>query len=231
MSNPSDNQMAQGKDFNATVPARFVRLPSIAEKKLGAAYVAPVRLDPRALEQMQQTIKSLSGEYAVKLATQIRELLHMIEDVCHLPGTSRSKFYDAIHDMRGLAGTFGHPIVGQTLVGHLVFDGVTHGFDMKTQDGGVEMQRVFHVAAKGIGKLADDRMSEGAGKTAHVMDGVVELATQVASMMTDVFNHVQQFADLVCEFDGIFARQRLDRLLHLFERTRVKTHRRDVGGA
>ena len=113
MSNPSDNQMAQGKDFNATVPARFVRLPSIAEKKLGAAYVAPVRLDPRALEQMQQTIKSLSGEYAVKLATQIRELLHMIEDVCHLPGTSRSKFYDAIHDMRGLAGTFGHPIVGQ----------------------------------------------------------------------------------------------------------------------
>lgn len=113
MSNPSDNQMLQGQDFNATVPARFVRLPSIAEKKLGAAYVAPVRLDPRALEQMQQTIKSLSGEYAVKLATQIRELLHMIEDVCHHASELRSKFYDSIHDMRGLAGTFGHPIVGQ----------------------------------------------------------------------------------------------------------------------
>ena len=113
MSNPSHSEVPQDLGSNATIPARFVRLPSIAEKKLGAAYVAPVRLDPRALEQMQQTIKSLSGEYAVKLANQIRELLHMIEDVCHHAGDLRSKFYDSIHDMRGLAGTFGHPIVGQ----------------------------------------------------------------------------------------------------------------------
>ena len=113
MSNPSNSHIPQDRNSSVTVPARFVRLPSIAEQKLGTAYVAPVRLDPRALEQMQQTIKSLSSEYAVKLASQIRELLHMINDVCHPASELRGKFYDSIHDMRGLAGTFGHPIVGQ----------------------------------------------------------------------------------------------------------------------
>lgn len=97
----------------ATIPARFIQLPSIAETKLGAAYTAPIRLDPRALEQMQQTIELLSDSYALKLTGNIHKLLHMIDDVCHNIGESRDIFYDIIHDIRGLAGTFGRPTIGQ----------------------------------------------------------------------------------------------------------------------
>ncbi len=105
--------MSRDDKNEATFPARFVRLPSIAEKKLGAAYSAPVRLDPRMLDHMQQTIKSLSVEYGRKLESQIHDLLHMCEDVCDDTTKQRNKFYDTIHDMRGLAGTFGHPNVGR----------------------------------------------------------------------------------------------------------------------
>ena len=113
MQEPSNVPVHRDDKNEATIPARFVRLPSIAEKKLGAAYTAPVRLDPRTLEQMQQTIKSLSKEYAHKLTGHIRDLLNMIETACDNTEGARDKFYDIIHDMRGLAGTFGHPIVGK----------------------------------------------------------------------------------------------------------------------
>lgn len=95
------------------VAARFVRLPSIAERKLGPDYSAPVRLDPRVLDQMQQTIKTLGKQYVDTLGRQIHELLPMIMEACHAPGPKRDAFYAIIHDVRGLAGTFGQPIVGK----------------------------------------------------------------------------------------------------------------------
>lgn len=95
------------------IAARFVRLPSIAERKLGPDYSAPVRLDPRVLDQMQETIKSLGKQYVDTLGRQIHELLPMIAEACSGRADQRARFYDIIHDVRGLAGTFGHPIVGK----------------------------------------------------------------------------------------------------------------------
>tara|TARA_R110000868_G_scaffold25433_8_gene99342 strand:+ start:2855 stop:3370 length:516 start_codon:yes stop_codon:yes gene_type:complete len=95
------------------VAARFVRLPSIAERKLGPDYSAPIRLDPRVLNQMQATIKTLGKQYVDTLGRQVHELLPMIADACSGDLAMRSKFYEIIHDVRGLAGTFGHPIVGK----------------------------------------------------------------------------------------------------------------------
>lgn len=93
--------------------ARFVRIPSIAERKLGRDYTAPVRLDPRVLDQMQRTIKTLANQYVDTLGRQIHEILPMIADACADRPNARRDFYEIIHDMRGLAGTFGHPIVGK----------------------------------------------------------------------------------------------------------------------
>ncbi|MGV8998145.1 MAG: hypothetical protein ACOH12_14485 [Parvibaculaceae bacterium] len=92
---------------------RFVRLPSIAERKMGTGYVAPVRLDPRVLQQMQQTISVLGRQYCDTLHRQISELLPQIADACSGVVGARHRFYETVHDMRGLAGTFGHPIVGR----------------------------------------------------------------------------------------------------------------------
>ncbi len=91
--------------------ARFVRLPSIAERKLGTAYSAPVRLDPRVLNQMQATIQTLGKQYVDTLGRQVHELLPMIGDACAGNLAMRNAFYEIIHDIRGLAGTFGHQIL------------------------------------------------------------------------------------------------------------------------
>jgi hypothetical protein len=92
--------------------ARFVRLPSIAERKLGRDYVAPVRLDPRVLEQMQQTIRELGSKYVETLISQVALLAPLVERACAGVPEARGRFYAVVHDVRGLAGTFGHPIVG-----------------------------------------------------------------------------------------------------------------------
>lgn len=95
------------------IVARMVRLPSIAERKLGPDYNAPIRLDPRVLNQMQATIQTLGKQYVDTLGRQVHELLPMIADACSGTAYQRRAFYEIVHDVRGLAGTFGHPIVGK----------------------------------------------------------------------------------------------------------------------
>lgn len=92
---------------------RFVRVPSIAERKLGDDYVAPMRLDPRVLEQMQETIKGLEAKYAESLKSQAAMLQILLEPACKGDTEARSRLYSIVHDMRGLAGTFGHPMIGR----------------------------------------------------------------------------------------------------------------------
>lgn len=94
------------------IPARFVRLPSIAERKLGRDYVAPIRLDPRILEQMQQTIRELGAQYAETLKAQVGSLFVFIEPACTGCADARGELYSLAHEVRGIAGTFGFPIVG-----------------------------------------------------------------------------------------------------------------------
>ena len=103
-----------GKDATETpAEVRFVRVPSIAERKLGADYVAPMRLDPRVLEQMQTTIRDLETKYGESLKSQVSMLQILVEPACKGEAEARSRLYALAHDMRGLAGTFGHAIVGQ----------------------------------------------------------------------------------------------------------------------
>lgn len=92
---------------------RFIRVPSIAERKLGASYVAPMRLDPRVLNQMQSTIRTLESKYAEALSAQISMLQLLIEPSVKGDSEARSRLYSLTHDMRGLAGTFGFPLVGR----------------------------------------------------------------------------------------------------------------------
>lgn len=107
-----DDNEAGAKRATDSLPARFVRIPSIAERKLGRDYTAPIRLDPRVLDQMQKTIKTLAATYKETLVGQIASLLPLIEAGSADAGEARSRLYSIAHDVRGLAGTFGLAIVG-----------------------------------------------------------------------------------------------------------------------
>jgi hypothetical protein len=102
-----------GSKNETPLDVRFVRVPSIAERKLGADYVAPMRLDPRVLDQMQTTIKGLEARYGDALREQLGTLLTLVEPACGGDTEARGRLYAIVHDMRGLAGTFGHPMVGR----------------------------------------------------------------------------------------------------------------------
>jgi len=103
----------EARDEAPPLDVRFIRVPSIAERKLGSDYVAPMRLDPRVLEQMQTTIRELETKYADSLKSQIAMLQILVEPACRGDKEARERFYTLAHDMRGLAGTFGYAIVGQ----------------------------------------------------------------------------------------------------------------------
>lgn len=104
-----------GTDAGTDTPpdVRFVRVPSIAERKLGSDYVAPMRLDPRVLDQMQATIKGLESKYAEALLSQTAMLQVLVDPACKGDTEARGRLYSIAHDMRGLAGTFGHPMIGR----------------------------------------------------------------------------------------------------------------------
>ncbi|ABS63827.1 hypothetical protein Plav_2213 [Parvibaculum lavamentivorans DS-1] len=117
------SKLAGSEGLEDTPPAvKFVRVPSIAERKLGSDYVAPMRLDPRVLEQMQETIKGLGTRYAESLKAEAAMLQVLVEAGCRNDGGARGRLYSIVHDMRGLAGTFGHSMVGRfadSLCGYL----------------------------------------------------------------------------------------------------------------
>jgi hypothetical protein len=109
-------------DQPSDVAARFVRLPSIAERKLGHDYVAPVRLDPRILDQMQRMIRELGTQYAETLKAQVGSLFAFIDPACGGSADARGQLYNTAHEVRGIAGTFGFPVVGRfanSLCGYL----------------------------------------------------------------------------------------------------------------
>lgn len=96
-----------------TVDVHFIRVPSIAERKLGPNHTGPMRLDPRVLDNMQQAIRSLESKYGETLLRQIDGLFHLLEEIASGNEAARDRLYDIAHDMRGLAGTFGHPMIGR----------------------------------------------------------------------------------------------------------------------
>lgn len=110
---PSRLAGSEGISDTPRPEVRFIRVPSIAERKLGTDYVAPMRLDPRVLEQMQSTIRDLEAKYADALKSQVAMLQVLVEPARKGDADARERLYALSHDMRGLAGTFGHAIVGQ----------------------------------------------------------------------------------------------------------------------
>ena len=116
MAERSTTSCLAGRDAagpEAPPDVRFIRVPSIAERKLGSSYVAPMRLDPRVLDQMQSTIRTLESKYAEALSAQVAMLQLLVEPAAKGDQEARSRLYSFSHDMRGLAGTFGFPLVGR----------------------------------------------------------------------------------------------------------------------
>ena len=92
---------------------RILKVPSVAKRKLGHDVTDPVRLDPRVLEKMQSTIKNLESKYAEALSTQVTRLMELSEPATNGDTRAASDLYSIAHDIRGLAGTFGRPLIGR----------------------------------------------------------------------------------------------------------------------
>lgn len=92
---------------------RILKVPSVAKRKLGQDITDPVRLDPRVLEKMQDTIKGLESKYAEALSEQVTRLIELSDPAANGDAAAATALYTIAHDIRGLAGTFGRPMVGR----------------------------------------------------------------------------------------------------------------------
>ncbi|MAB15161.1 hypothetical protein [Parvibaculum sp.] len=106
----SENDLIKASQKGET---RILKVPSIAKRKLGQDITDPVRLDPRVLEKMQDTIKSLESKYAEALSEQVTRLIELSDPAANGDARSAADLYTIAHDIRGLAGTFGRPLVGR----------------------------------------------------------------------------------------------------------------------
>ena len=97
---PSRLAGSEGISDTPRPEVRFIRVPSIAERKLGTDYVAPMRLDPRVLEQMQSTIRDLEAKYADALKSQVAMLQVLVEPARKGDADARERLYALSHDMR-----------------------------------------------------------------------------------------------------------------------------------
>ncbi len=94
-------------------PPEIVPVPSIAEVKGLATDGAHLRMDPRILTRISNVVSVLEQDYAEVLLSRVTDLEKVyIERNTGTPDV-RGAIYEIVHDIRGVAGTFGRPLCGQ----------------------------------------------------------------------------------------------------------------------
>lgn len=103
--------MDQNREKGTLVAARFLRLPSLAERIFGRrSSLCP---DPRSIEQMQDGIEALRPRYEELLHENVDHMMGLIVSACENRGKPRDQIYLTAHDTRGIAGTFGFTLLGR----------------------------------------------------------------------------------------------------------------------
>ncbi len=94
-------------------PPEIVPVPSIAEVKGLATDGAHLRMDPRILTRINDVVSVLEQDYTEVLLSHIAGLEKAYVDWKSGVTDARDAIYEIVHDIRGVAGTFGRPLCGQ----------------------------------------------------------------------------------------------------------------------
>ncbi len=107
-------------------PIEVITPPNALKAKVGGALPA---LDQKAIARAEAALEKMSGQFADWIQEELARLLEAWADYEKAPGThaSRNELHRRSHDLKGLAPTYGYPLVGRICASLCKLTGDEHG--------------------------------------------------------------------------------------------------------
>lgn len=107
-------------------PIEIITPPNILKTKVGGALPA---LDQRAIAKAEAALEKMSGQFAEWIQEELARLLEAWALYEKSPGTgpAKNELHRRAHDLKGLAPTYGYPLVGRICATLCKLTGDEHG--------------------------------------------------------------------------------------------------------
>lgn len=107
-------------------PIEIITPPNVLKTKIGGALPA---LDQNAIARAEAALEKLSGQFDDWIGEELNNLLQAWAVFEKEPGSpkTKSELHRRAHDLKGLAGTYGYPLVGRICSTLCKLTGDEHG--------------------------------------------------------------------------------------------------------
>jgi HPt (histidine-containing phosphotransfer) domain-containing protein len=107
-----DYAVIQGMGMARQKPIEVITPPNMLKTKVGGALPA---LDQRAIAKAEAALERMSGQFAEWINEELARLLEAWTAYEKAPGTpvAKNELHRRAHDLKGLAPTYGYPLVGR----------------------------------------------------------------------------------------------------------------------
>ena len=118
--------MSKGLGMTRQRPVEIITPPNVLKAKIGGAMPA---LDQRAIAKAEAALEKMSGQFAEWIKEELARLLEAwaaCEQNAESPA-AKSELHRRAHDLKGLAPTYGYPLVGRICATLCKLTGDEHG--------------------------------------------------------------------------------------------------------
>jgi HPt (histidine-containing phosphotransfer) domain-containing protein len=118
--------MSKGLGMTRQRPVEIITPPNVLKAKIGGAMPA---LDQRAIAKAEAALEKMSGQFAEWIKEELARLLEAwaaFEQNAGSPA-AKSELHRRAHDLKGLAPTYGYPLVGRICATLCKLTGDEHG--------------------------------------------------------------------------------------------------------
>lgn len=107
-------------------PIEVITPPNVLKTKVGGSLPA---LDQKAIARAEAALEKMSSQFAEWIKEELERLLEAWAAYEAAPGTpaSRNELHRRAHDLKGLAPTYGYPLVGRICASLCKLTGDEHG--------------------------------------------------------------------------------------------------------
>ena len=107
-------------------PIEVITPPNVLKTKVGGPLPA---LDQKAIARAEAALERMSSQFAEWIKEELERLLEAWAAYEAAPGTpaSRNELHRRAHDLKGLAPTYGYPLVGRICASLCTLTGDEHG--------------------------------------------------------------------------------------------------------
>lgn len=118
--------MRTGWEMSKQKPIEIVTPPNTLKTKVGGALPA---LDQKAIARAEAALEKMSSQFAEWIKEELDRLLEAWAAYEKTPGTPavRNELHRRAHDLKGLAPTYGYPLVGRICASLCKLTGDEHG--------------------------------------------------------------------------------------------------------